>query len=162
MIAALMSLAACGGDSESPTTPSQPSASYPSMQGLWTNSQMWLTQFNRTRDNFNGSYTCPGQLTITHDTSRPGFSGFAVVSQPCPPLSFDLTGTISADRAVRITMAGPRPGAGSCPQFPSSTYTGSLVGSTLSLRAGATVACPGELEGEYTFSIIVTAYKSAS
>ena len=162
-IAALTALAACGGDSEPViTTPTKTTASYPSLQGLWTGSQMWLTQFNRTRDNYNGSYACPGQLTITHDTSRSSFSGFAVVSQPCPPLSFDLTGTIDAARAVHVTTAGPRPGDGTCPQFPVSTYTGSLVGNTLSLRAAAAVNCPGALEGQYTFNIILTAYKSAS
>ena len=161
-VVALATLAACGdGDSDSPTR-STPPATFTSMQGLWTSSQMWLTQFNRTHDNFNGSYTCPGNLTINHDPASSTFSGFAVVAAPCPPLSFDLTGSIDASRGVRITMRGPRPGAGSCPQFPSSTYTGSYVGNTLSIRASATVLCPGPGDGEHTFNIILTANKSVS
>jgi hypothetical protein len=159
-LAVLLPLVACGGDSESPTGATGTPASYTSMAGLWNGT--WLTQYNRTRDNYNGSYQCPGQLTITHDATKASFSGFAVVSAPCPPLSFNLTGSIDANKAVRITMAGPRPGSGTCPQFPASTYTGSLVGNTLSVRAAATVNCPGELEGDYDFNIILTAYKSAS
>jgi hypothetical protein len=158
-LALLLPLAACGGDDSSPTRGTT-TPTYVSMQGLWSGT--WLTQYNRTRDNYNGDYSCPGQLTINHDPSRASFTGFAVVSEPCPPLSFDLTGSIDASKGVRVQMAGPRPGSGTCPQFPVSTYTGSLVGNTLSLRANATVNCPGEFEGEYTFNIILTAYKSAS
>lgn len=148
-----LGLAACGGDSG--TTP-QPI--YSSLQGLWNAG--WVTQYNRTRDNYDGSYSCPGSLTINHDPAKSSFSGFAVVAAPCPPLSFELTGTIDATDAVRITMAGPRPGSGTCPQFPVSPYSGSLVNSTLSLRASASVSCPGALEGNYDFSMLLTARKN--
>ncbi len=155
--AVLLALAACGSDS---STSASAVPSYPSLQGVWYAN--WTTQYNRTRDNYNGSYQCPGQLTINHDPRKSTFTGFAVVSQPCPPLSFDLSGTIDSSKGVHITMAGPRPGAGTCPQFPVSGYTGSLVDPALSLRANATVNCPGTLEGEYTFSILLSARKTSS
>lgn len=156
---ALLAAMACGSDGPTESTPPPP-VNYPSLGGLFTGSQMWLTQFNRTRDGYNGSYTCPGNLTITHETNSPTFSGFAVVAAPCPPVSFDLSGTVDAAGGVRVTTRGPRPGAGTCPQLPVSTYTGTFVRNTLSLRTSANVVCPGDLEGEYTFNIIVTAFKS--
>jgi hypothetical protein len=85
-----------------------------------------------------------------------------VVGAPCPAISFDLTGTVQPGGAISFDTGGPKPGGGPCPAPPVSTYTGTLSkdGRQLSARSTKTVICPGEGEGEYKFSQIVTAYKN--
>jgi hypothetical protein len=139
-------------------TPTEP-APTASLAGRWSSSTMWLTQFTRTRDGYNGSYTCSGSMTITHAPGTRTFSGFAVVGTPCPANSFDLSGTIDAVGAVSIQMGAPRPGAGPCPQPPVSTYNGLVQGNTMSARAQARVVCPGEFEGEHMFNFILNAQR---
>src|SRR6266481_1373573 len=51
-------------------------------------------------------------------------------------------------------LGDPRPGAGTCPLPPPSTYTGLFANNTISARTQVKVECPGELEGEYTFNQI--------
>jgi hypothetical protein len=152
--AALLLLAACGSDSNV-NVPTDP---VPNLQGTYSGTN-WLTQFNRTRDGYAGSWNCSGSMTITQEPGSDKFSGFAVVGSPCPAESFELTGSVTPGGAVSILTRGPRPGAGSCPLPPPSTYTGLFQGNTLSARTQVKVACPGELEGEYTFNQIITARK---
>jgi hypothetical protein len=148
---------ACGDDNGSDDFTPAPTPVGINLAGRWSSSTMWLTQYTRTRDAYNGSYTCPGSMTITQGAGDRTFTGFAVVSAPCPANSFDLSGTVDAEGAVTISMGAPRPGAGTCPQPPVSTYSGLVTGNNMSARAQARVQCPGELEGEYTFNYILSA-----
>jgi hypothetical protein len=153
--AALLLLAACGGSSDSPANVDPP-VSVPTVSGTYAGTN-WLTQFNRTRDGYAGSWNCSGSMTLAQEPGSDKFSGFAVVGSPCPAESFELAGSITAGGAVTITTRGPRPGAGTCPLPPPSTYTGLFQGGLLSARTQVKVNCPGELEGEYTFNQIITA-----
>lgn len=153
--AALLLLAACGSNDSNVNVPTDP---LPNLQGTYSGTN-WLTQFNRTRDGYAGSWNCSGSMTITQEPGSDKFSGFAVVGSPCPAESFEVTGSVTAGGAVTILTRGPRPGAGSCPLPPPSTYTGLFQGNTLSARTQVKVSCPGELEGEYTFNQIITARK---
>jgi hypothetical protein len=152
---ALLLLAACDGSDSNVNVPTTP---LPSLQGTYSGTN-WLTQFNRSRDGYAGSWNCSGSMTITQEPGSDKFSGFAVVGAPCPAESFELTGSVTAGGAVTILTRGPRPGAGSCPLPPPSTYTGLFQGNTLSARTQVKLDCPGELEGEYTFNQIITARK---
>jgi hypothetical protein len=154
-LAALLLLAACGGNDGNVNVPSDP---VPSLQGTYSGAN-WLTQFNRTRDGYAGSWNCSGNMTITQEPGSDKFSGFAVVGSPCPAESFELTGSVTTGGAVTIVTRGPRPGAGTCPLPPPSTYTGLFQGNTLSARTQVKVNCPGTDEGEYTFNEIITARK---
>jgi hypothetical protein len=153
--AALLLLAACGSDDSNASAPTDP---VPSVQGTYSGTN-WLTQFNRTHDGYAGSWNCSGSMTITQEPGSDKFSGFAVVGAPCPAESFELTGTVTTGGTVTILTRGPRPGAGTCPLPPPSTYTGLIQGNTLSARTQVKVDCPGEGEGQYTFNQIITARK---
>jgi hypothetical protein len=154
--AALLLLAACGSsDSGAGPTPSAP---VPNMSGTYTSTN-WLTQFNRTRDGYAGSWNCSGSMTLAQEPGADKFTGFAVVGAPCPAVSFDLTGSVTPGGAVTIVTRGPQPGAGTCPLPPPSTYEGLFQNNLLSARTQVKVNCPGDLEGEYTFNQIITARK---
>jgi hypothetical protein len=160
--AALMLLAACGSDDPTePTTPPPPAAPVPNLTGTYASSQMWLTQFTRTRDGYNGSWTCSGSLTITQPQGSANFTGFAVVGSPCPANSFELTGTSEASGGVTFTTRGPKPGAGTCPLPPTSSYTGLFLNRQLSARTSVKIECPGDLEGEYQFNYLISAFKNS-
>jgi hypothetical protein len=150
----LLLLAACS-DSPSKNTPIDP---VPNLSGTYSGTS-WLTQFNRTRDGYAGSWNCSGSMTLAQEPGSDRFTGFAVVGAPCPAESFELTGTITLGGAVTITTRGPRPGAGTCPLPPPSQYTGVFQNGLLSARTQVKVQCPGDLEGEYTFNQIITARK---
>src|SRR5512132_2598549 len=80
-VAALLLLAACGsndGDVSGPYT-----------------STNWLTQFNRTRDGYAGSWNCSGSMTLAQEPGSDKFNGFAVVGTPCPAVSFELSGSVT-------------------------------------------------------------------
>jgi hypothetical protein len=155
---ALLLLGACGGDKI--TTPSQPSEPVPSIAGSY--STQWLTQFIRPHDGYSGSWTCSGNLTIVQSPGASSFTGFGVVSAPCPAVSFDLVGKVQVGGAISFDTGGPKAGAGPCPAPPVSTYTGTLSkdGRQMSARSTKTLNCPGEGEGEYQFNQIVTAYRN--
>jgi len=155
-----LALTACGGDS--PTAPSGPPP--PGVAGSY--SGYWLTQFERTHDGYSGSFTCGGTITLVQAPSSKTITGFAVVaSSPCPPVSFDLSGTVEAGGAITLKTAGPKPPAGPCPVPPASTYTGTIGqgssggGLQLSARSTVMVDCPGPGEGQYRFDQIATFYK---
>jgi hypothetical protein len=152
--ALLLTLVACGGDS--PTAPPVP---VPSVAGRYEAWNMWQVQFFRTRDGFTGSFYCSGSLTLAQSGDK--LTGFAVVSDPCPPLSFDLTGSVTVDRGVSFTTSGPRPPEGQCPSPQGASYSGVVAGTQISLRATANLDCPGPGEGPHRFDYIITAYKSS-
>ena len=156
-VAAVVMLAACGDDGGTGATPVTRAPAF-NLSGRWSHYAMWLTQFNRTADGYNGSYTCSGTMTIVQDASSSSFTGFAVVGAPCAPVSFDLSGNVDRAGGVTLNMRGPRPGAGPCPQGPESRYTGLVNGGSISARGAYTVAC-GE-EGEYQFNVILSATRS--
>src|SRR5260221_12015088 len=143
-------LAACG--SESPTTVTN----LPNVAGTYTGYNIWLVQFKRTSDGYNGAFNCNGSVTIVQ--SRSGqLSGFAVVSSPCPPLSFDLSGGVGPDGSVTFTTGGARPPGGRCPAAVATAFAGLLSGQGLSPRASARIFCPGPGEGPPRFDYILTA-----
>ena len=150
----LLILVACGGDS--PTAPTVP---VPSVAGRYEAWSMWQVQFFRTRDGFTGTFYCPGSLTLAQSGDR--LTGFAVVNEPCPPQSFDLTGSVTVDRGVSLTTGGPKPPEGQCPAAVGASYSGVVAGSQISLRATADLDCPGPGEGPHRFDYIITAYKSS-
>lgn len=153
-VAALLLLAACDSDdNSSPVTPTEP---VPTVSGTYQGTN-WLTQFNRTRDGYAGSWNCSGSMTLTQEPGSNQFTGFAVVGAPCPAVSFELAGSITPGGGVTLVTRGPKPGAGTCPLPPPSSYSGQFQNNTISARTQVTVDCPGELEGEYTFNQIITA-----
>jgi hypothetical protein len=123
-LALLLLLTACGSDA--PTTEPVP---VPSLAGTFS-STVWLTQFNRTHDGYSGSWSCSGSMTLAQEPGSSSFTGFAVVGAPCPGVSFELAGTVTPGGAITMLTRGPRPGAGTCPLPPPSTYTGTITGNT--------------------------------
>src|SRR3954453_17372272 len=120
-VTALLLLAACGSD-KSGSDPT-PVANVPNRTGPYVSTN-WLTQFNRTRDNYNGSWNCSGSMTLAQEPGSDKFSGFAVVGGACPPVSFALSGSVTPGGPVTIVTRGPQPGPSTCPLPPPSTYTG--------------------------------------
>jgi len=156
-LAVAASLAACGGDSG--TSPTPPVQNFPSVAGTYSVS--WTTQYNRTRDNYNGQFLCYGQMTITQEGNVASFKGFNVINSNCPGSTADLTGTITAGGEIMFTTAGPKPSGGPCPVPPATNFTGGFTTSgssmQISARGVAKVNCPGDLEGEYVFTQLVSA-----
>jgi hypothetical protein len=152
----VLAIAACdGNDSGSPTTPPTPAPPAISVTGTWNTSM--LVQFRRNVDGYAGTFTCPGQMTLTQNGGT--FRGFAVINPPCGASSFDVTGTVQANNEVTLNGAGPRPGAGPCPAPASLSYTGLLTPSQISVHAAANVDCPGEGEGMHHFDYVLTGFK---
>jgi hypothetical protein len=120
---------------------------------------MWQVQFYRVRDGFTGSFYCPGSLTLAQSGSQ--ITGFAVVSEPCPPSSFELSGSVTADRGLSFTSGGPRPPEGQCPAPSGAAYSGVATEVQASLRATVNLECPGPGEGPHRFDYIITAYKQS-
>ena len=150
VLLALVLLAGCGSDS--PTTVTN----LPNVAGTYTGYNIWLVQFKRTSDGYSGAFNCNGSVTIVQ--SRAGqLSGFAVVSSPCPPLSFDLSGGVGPDGSVTFTTGGPRPSVGQCPAAVAATYAGLVSDKVLSARSSAYIFCPGPGEGPHHFDYILTA-----
>src|SRR5260221_1975042 len=132
---ALVLLAACG--SESPTTVTN----LPNVAGTYTGYNIWLVQFKRTSDGYSGAFNCNGSVTIVQ--SRSGqLSGFAVVSSPCPPLSFYLSGGVRPDGSVTFTTGGPKPAVGQCPAAAAATYAGLISDKILSAPSSADIFFP--------------------
>jgi hypothetical protein len=150
----LLFLVACGGDN-----PTQPTAPVPNVAGRYEAWNMWQVQFFRTNDGFTGSFYCAGSLTLAQSGNR--LTGFAVVGEPCPPLSFDLSGAVTADRGLSFTTGGPKPPEGQCPSAVGASYGGVATETQISLHATASLDCPGPGEGPHRFDYIITAYKSS-
>ena len=151
----VLMLAACDGNDSTPTDPGTPAPPAPTITGTWNTSM--LVQFRRNVDGYAGTFTCPGQMTLTQTGGT--FRGFAVINPPCGASSFDVTGTVQPNNEVTLNGAGPRPGAGPCPAPASLTYTGLLTTSQISVHAAANVDCPGEGEGMHHFDYVLTGFK---
>ena len=152
----MLLLAACdSSDSPSPVAPPTPAPAGPSVTGTWQTSM--LVQFRREVDGYAGTFTCPGQMTLTQTGGN--FRGFAVINPPCGASSFEVSGTVQANNEVTLTGNGPRPGDGPCPAPTNITYRGLLTGSQISVHAGVNVNCPGELEGMHRFDYVLTGFK---
>lgn len=149
-LAGLLLLAACGGDSN--PLPTEPA---PVVAGKYSRYDMWLVQYIRPHDGWQGSFTCSGSVTFAQNSGSSGLSGFAVVGPPCPALSFDLQGNVVPGGTIEFTSGGPRPPGGPCPAPASVKYSGTLTSSRLSVRGSTTVNCPGTGEGLYRFDIIL-------
>jgi hypothetical protein len=148
-------LAACGGDSGSPTTPSTPP---PDVAGSYWAS--WTLQVLRKSDGFQTSFNCSGQLTLVQGASAAGtapLTGFAVVGYPCAAESYDLKGSVVAGGGVEFTTNGPRPLEGPCPGGTNVAFSGQITSQdswrSLSARGVATVQCPEFGEHEFTYII---------
>jgi len=103
-LTSLLLIAACGDDKvTSPTPPPEP---LPNIAGQY--STQWLTQFIRPHDGYSGSWTCSGSLTIVQSPGASSFTGFGVVTAPCPAVSFDLVGKVQVGGAISFDTGGPR------------------------------------------------------
>jgi hypothetical protein len=168
-LASAFALGACGGDSDdgAGTNPGGTAPTgvqtVPQVAGIYSNSQLWTHQVLRTSDGFITSFTCSGSITLTQ---RPGtasgrgdtLTGFAVVGSPCPPVSFDLSGTVAADGTISFVSGGPKPPQGPCPAAANVPYSGGVFGRQINLRGSAAVTCPEF--GEHRFTYIISAFKS--
>jgi hypothetical protein len=156
----LLVLAACGDDPSSISDPTPtPVANVPNVQGTW--SANWLVQFVRAEDGYTGSWNCPGSFTLTQ-TSAGGaagaLSGFGSVTGNCPPMSFDVRGSVQSNGAIVFTTGGPKSGAGPCPAPPETmNYSGLVQNNSISVRATNTLQCGSE--GPYRFEFILTGSK---
>ena len=156
---ALLPLAGCDGDGPTSSTPVPPNVA-----GTYAGYEVWLVQFFRTHDGFDGSFHCNGSITLTQSPVG-ALAGFAVVDWPCPAASFELSGSVRADGGVTFTTGSPRPYEGQCPSAPGVTYRGvisRLSGSEmteLSVRGSADVFCPGPGEGDHRFDYIFRGYR---
>ena len=161
VVAVAMSAGACGDDSGNITGPASKD-NVPQIAGIYTGSSFWVHQVLRTSDGFMKSFTCSGSLTITQRTGNSDradqITGFAVVSSPCPPVSFDLTGTVGSDGTITFVSGGPKPPEGPCPAAQSVAYSGGVFDRRLNVRGSATVVCPEF--GEHKFTYIISAVKS--
>jgi hypothetical protein len=162
ILVALLILAACSSDN--PTTPNPVG---PPIAGTFTGYRMWLVQWNRSVDGAIGSFTCDGSLTLSQSGGNGGSSqltGFLVVGQPCPAMSFDLTGTVQGDGSIQFISGGAKPPVGQCPAASYVQYSGVVThsGTTwqLSARGNAMLNCPGPGEGPQQMEYILSAYKS--
>jgi len=156
---ALLTLCGCGGDPPTSGTPA-----LPNVAGTYAGYEVWLVQFFRNHDGFDGSFHCNGSITLVQSPTG-ALSGFVVVDQPCPPASFELSGSVRADGSLTFTTGSPRPYEGQCPSAPGVTYAG-VVGrlsgsemSELSARGSANVFCPGPGEGDHRFDYIFRGYR---
>jgi hypothetical protein len=159
VILPMLLLAACddGNDNDLPTAPAVPASPAPSVTGTWSTSL--LVQFRREHDGYAGTYTCPGQMTLTQTNNS--FRGFMVINPPCGATSTEVSGSVQPNGDVSLTGAGPRPGAGTCPPPPTLTYAGLMTTNQISVRATSNVDCPGEGEGRHRFDFILTGFRSS-
>jgi hypothetical protein len=158
----VLALTACGDDNEVPVSPpTAPVVPVQSWSGTYSNSQLWLVAFERASDGWRSSYTCPGTITISQGTqsgnSAP-LTGFAVVNQPCPPATFEFTGSVQGDGSMTLTTDGPRPLG--CPEKLTS-YTGLFTGRQLSARGTTSIECSGVTEGTHRFDYVITAFRNS-
>jgi hypothetical protein len=154
-IAIVLVMAGCDDDGTTTPTP----VHVPSVAGRYEAWNMWHLQFYRMNDGLTGSFYCPGSLTLAQSGSR--LTGFAVVSDPCPPSSFELSGSVTVDRGVSFTSSGPRPPEGQCPAPSAAAYSGVATETQISLRATVNLECPGPGEGPHRFDYIIVAYKQS-
>ena len=146
-----LGLAACGGDSTSPTAASPP----PSVAGNYY--LQWTLQVLRKSDGFQTQFQCYGQMTLAQGAGSASLSGFAVVNGGCAPESYDLGGTVGAGGTIDFTTNGPKPPEGPCPGGKNVRFSGQVTTSDsytqLTARGVTTVTCPEFGEHEFTYLI---------
>lgn len=147
-----LALAACGGG------PTEPIVPPPDVAGTYY--ATWTLQVLRKSDGFQKEFYCSGRVTLQQasasgETSR--LSGFAVVTAPCAPESYSLTGTVTTGGTVRFTTDGPRPPEGPCPGGSAVPFSGQITSEDqwriLAVRGVTTVTCPQFGEHEFTYLI---------
>ena len=158
IICFVASAVACGSDPAPTTTPT--AIAPPNLAGTWSPSgAFWTLQVLRLSDNFQKAFTCNGTMTLSQGPSIAGtatLSGFVVVSAPCAPISFDLTGSVQSNGAVSFTTGGPPPTEGPCPGGTNVSYTGQFASARLSARGVTNVECPEF--GTHTFTYLISAF----
>jgi hypothetical protein len=150
-MAALLALSACGDDE--PTTPTPV---MPTVGGTYYAN--WQMQWRRENDGATGVIACYGTITLAQSITSANsatLNGFAVVSGPCPPQSFDVRGTMQANGTVQLTTGAPKPFQGQCPGAPATQYAGVVTEHDLAARASLDVNCSGE--GPHHWDYILTA-----
>ncbi len=156
-VLALAGLTACGGDSL--TTPTN----IPDVAGKYQGWPTWTVQWLRSHDSATGTFTCDGSLTLSQGPSFTGgatLTGFVVVGAPCPPQSFELTGSVTADGSISFRTSGPKPPEGQCPAAADVQFSGIVHGHELSARGTANIDCPGPGEGPQRMDYILSAYRN--
>jgi hypothetical protein len=158
----LLFAVACGSDNPSPSpspmpaptpapTPAPPPA--PDVSGRYSGT---LTlQVLRASDNFQTSFNCSAQMTVTQSPGSSALAGFFVSSSPCEPVSFDIAGAVQAGGATTVRTNGPRPPQGPCPGGKDVEFSGIFTTTgtrSLSARGSTKVQCPEF--GEHTFTYI--------
>lgn len=159
-----ISLSNCGSDHATNVTPTPtpapapapaPGPPPPDVSGRYSGT---LTlQVLRESDNFQTSFNCSAQMTITQTPGTAVLGGFWVSSSPCEPVSYDIAGTVQAGGATTLRTNGSRPPQGPCPGGKDVDFSGIITttGSrTLSLRGSTKVQCPEF--GQHTFTYILT------
>jgi len=157
---AILALTGCGDDNDEPVIPVAPPPPITNWSGTYSNSQLWLVAFERASDGWRSSYTCPGTVTLSQGAqqgSSAPITGFAVVNQPCPPGTFEFSGTVQADSSVTFTTDGPRPLG--CPER-RTNYAGLFTGRQLSARGSTTIECSGVTVGAHRFDYVMTAIRN--
>jgi len=156
-VVALLALAACGSETPTVATP------VPIVAGKYNGWPTWTVQWLRARDGVTGTFTCEGSITLSQGAAVPGgatLTGFAVASYPCPPQSFELTGTVDPDGSITLRTNGPKPPEGQCPAATDVVYSGVVRGNELSARATTNINCPGPGEGPQRMDYILSAYRN--
>ena len=153
---------ACGSDNPSsnpspvpaPTpAPTPAPAPAPDVSGRY--SGLLTLQVLRSSDNFQTSFNCSAQMTVTQSPGSSATAGFWLTSSPCEPVTFDTAGTVQSGGATTIHTNGPRPPQGPCPGGKDMDFSGIFTTTgtrALSARATTKVQC-GDL-GEHTFTYI--------
>ncbi len=125
----------------------------PDVSGRYTGT---LTlQVLRASDNFQTSFNCSAQMTVTQSPGTAALGGFFVSSAPCEPVSFDVSGNVQAGGATALHTNAPRPPQGPCPGGKDVDFSGIFTTTgtrSLSARGTTKVQCPDF--GEHTFTYI--------
>jgi hypothetical protein len=146
-----LGLVACGTDAPQDV---------PQVAGTYT--ATWTLQVLRRSDGFQTQFSCPGRLTFSEGAAAGGvipISGFAVVTPPCAPESYNLNGTLGDGGTIDFTTGGPPPTQGPCPGGRNVHFSGQLERASgalsLSARGAIEVQCPDF--GSHLFTYLLSA-----
>ncbi len=164
-ILGLVTLAACGSDTN-PVGPSPAvAATVPNIAGVYAGGYKsgLLVQWARQRDGAVGSFSCAASLTLSQGTANYGqanLTGFLVIGAPCPPQNFDVKGFVYSDNSIRLESGGAKPPEGQCPAAAKVVYSGIFVreqySAGLSALGSASIDCPGPGEGPHHMDYILS------
>jgi hypothetical protein len=152
LVGALL-VSGCGGDSDSPSSPTPPPSDVAGRYGA-----TWTIQVLRKSDGFQKQFFCYGSMTLTEtgtSGSATALGGFATVTSNCAPESYDLKGSIVSGGEIAFTTNGPKPPEGPCPGGKNVEFSGQLTSSgsyrSISARGVSTVTCPEFGEHQLTY-----------